>query len=213
MGKLKEGMPAEATVDAFAGEAFQGSVSQVRYNPNSVQGVVTYLAVVDVDNPEMKLRPGMTATVTVKTREVKDVLRLPNAALRYKPTPPGKDANEEASPEAKAEVRTEPLGRGHGRRLPRHRRYAGQREGRRQSRRDRHHRRHQHRAQVLRSHGGHQDRDRRDRLCRRQQKARWPHLLNHVTRLVHMITPPHRALARQQRLQHGPRGGARAAST
>jgi HlyD family secretion protein len=117
VGKLKEGMTAEASVDAFAGEVFKGTVSQVRYNPNSVQGVVTYLAVVDVENPEMKLRPGMTATVTVKTREVKSVLRLPNAALRYKPTPPGKDSSRDAKEgaEPKPEVRLEPLGRGKGR--------------------------------------------------------------------------------------------------
>src|SRR5262249_32778409 len=64
-----------------------------------------------------KLRPGMTATVTVKTREVKNVLRLPNAALRYKPTPPGKDAARDAKEgaEPKPEVRLEPLGRGKGR--------------------------------------------------------------------------------------------------
>ncbi|MBX3187570.1 MAG: efflux RND transporter periplasmic adaptor subunit [Labilithrix sp.] len=88
VGKLKEGMDAEAVVDAFPGESFRGSVQQVRYSPNNVQGVVTYSAVVEVDNPEEKLRPGMTATITIKTREVKGALRVPNAALRYKPTPP-----------------------------------------------------------------------------------------------------------------------------
>lgn len=88
VGKLKEGMEAEAVVDAFPGEVFQGSVQQVRYSPNNVQGVVTYSAVVEVENPEEKLRPGMTATVTIKTKEVKAALRVPNAALRYKPTPP-----------------------------------------------------------------------------------------------------------------------------
>ena len=88
VGKLKESMEAEAVVDAFPGEAFHGSVQQVRYSPNNVQGVVTYSAVVEVDNPEEKLRPGMTATVTIKTKEVKSTQRIPNAALRYKPTPP-----------------------------------------------------------------------------------------------------------------------------
>ncbi|HKQ69091.1 MAG TPA: efflux RND transporter periplasmic adaptor subunit, partial [Polyangiaceae bacterium] len=115
VGKLKEGMSADAAVDAFSGEVFKGSVSQVRYNPNSVQGVVTYLAVVDVENPDMKLRPGMTATVTVRTREAKGVLRLPNAALRYKPSPPGKDAKAEGATGPKPEVRLEPLTRGTGR--------------------------------------------------------------------------------------------------
>ncbi|HSO39200.1 MAG TPA: efflux RND transporter periplasmic adaptor subunit [Labilithrix sp.] len=87
VGKLKESMEAEAVVDAFPGESFRGKVEQVRYSPNNVQGVVTYSAVVEVENPDEKLRPGMTATVTIKTREVKGALRVPNAALRYKPTP------------------------------------------------------------------------------------------------------------------------------
>lgn len=88
VGKLKEGMSAEVRVDAFPGERFAGLVSQVRYSPNSQSGVVTYSAVIDVDNPEIKLRPGMTATVTIRTAEVKDATRLPNAALRFKPSPP-----------------------------------------------------------------------------------------------------------------------------
>lgn len=99
VGKLKEHMEAEAVVDAFPGEVFRGTVQQVRYSPNTVQGVVTYSAVVEVDNPEEKLRPGMTATVTVKTNEVKGVTRLPNAALRYKPTPPlGPDGKPKTPP-------------------------------------------------------------------------------------------------------------------
>jgi HlyD family secretion protein len=110
VGKLKEGMEAEAVVDAFPGESFKGKVEQVRYSPNNVQGVVTYSAVVEVENPEEKLRPGMTATVTIKTHEVKNALRVPNAALRYKPTPPmgpnGKPIPQ--PPEA-------PLAKGHGR--------------------------------------------------------------------------------------------------
>ena len=103
-------MDAEAVVDAFPGESFRGKVEQVRYSPNNVQGVVTYSAVVEVENPDEKLRPGMTATVTIKTREVKGALRVPNAALRYKPTPPmgpnGKPIP--APPEA-------PLAKGNGR--------------------------------------------------------------------------------------------------
>jgi HlyD family secretion protein len=75
-------------VDAFPGEIFRGRVSQIRFSPNNVSGVVTYPAVVDVDNPESKLRPGMTSTITVRTREARGVLRIPNAALRYHPTPP-----------------------------------------------------------------------------------------------------------------------------
>jgi HlyD family secretion protein len=91
VGRLKEGMTADISVDAFTGTTFDGKVVQVRYSPMTQQGVVTYAAIIDVDNPELKLRPGMTATVTIKTAEVKDAVRLPNAALRFKPTPPSDD--------------------------------------------------------------------------------------------------------------------------
>lgn len=88
VGKLREKMDAEAVVDAFPGEHFRGVVQQIRFSPNNTQGVVTYSAVVEVENPEEKLRPGMTATVTIKSKEAKGVVRVPNAALRYKPSPP-----------------------------------------------------------------------------------------------------------------------------
>ncbi|MGH7286275.1 MAG: efflux RND transporter periplasmic adaptor subunit, partial [Polyangiaceae bacterium] len=88
VGKLQERMLAEAVVDAFPGDIFHGVVQQVRYSPTTNSGVVTYSAVIEVDNPEQKLRPGMTATVTIRTHEAKGVMRIPNAALRYRPTPP-----------------------------------------------------------------------------------------------------------------------------
>ncbi len=110
VGKLREAMAVEAVVDAFPGETFRGVVQQVRLSPNNVQGVVTYSAVVEVQNPEEKLRPGMTATITVKTRESKGVLRVPNAALRFKPSPAlgpnGKPAPQAPEP---------PLAKGQGR--------------------------------------------------------------------------------------------------
>src|SRR5580658_3075096 len=88
VGKVQDAMPADCVVDAFPGEVFHGQVSQIRYSPNNVSGVVTYSAVVDVDNPEEKLRPGMTTTITVRTHEAHGVARVPNAALGYPPTPP-----------------------------------------------------------------------------------------------------------------------------
>jgi HlyD family secretion protein len=110
VGKLHEKMEATAVVDAFPGETFHGVVQQVRYSPNNVAGVVTYSAVVEVENPEEKLRPGMTATVTIKTREAKNVLRIPNAALRFKLTPPpGPDGGPTTPPPETA------LGKGEGR--------------------------------------------------------------------------------------------------
>ena len=88
VGKIKEGMDADCVVDAFPGEVFRGHVSQIRYSPNNVSGVVTYPAIVEVENPEEKLRPGMTSTITVRSHEVHGVPRVPNAALRYRPSPP-----------------------------------------------------------------------------------------------------------------------------
>ncbi|MGH7268945.1 MAG: efflux RND transporter periplasmic adaptor subunit, partial [Polyangiaceae bacterium] len=111
VGKIAEGMTADCVVDAFPGEVFHGKVSQIRYSPNNVSGVVTYSGVVDVDNAEDKLRPGMTTTITVRTHEAHGVARVPNAALRYRPTPAlGPDGKavlmppEEALPEGQARV-------------------------------------------------------------------------------------------------------------
>ena len=80
-------MPATFTVDAYPTERFRGTVRQIRNAPTTVQNVVTYDAVIDVDNTELKLKPGMTANVTFVYAEKKDVLRVPNAALRFKPPP------------------------------------------------------------------------------------------------------------------------------
>ncbi|MDC3953734.1 efflux RND transporter periplasmic adaptor subunit [Polyangium jinanense] len=88
VGRLKEGMTADIRVDAFPGESFKGLVSQVRFSPVNQAGVVTYAAVIEVENPDIKLRPGMTATATIHSAEAKGIKRLPNAALRFKPSPP-----------------------------------------------------------------------------------------------------------------------------
>src|ERR1019366_5203424 len=88
VGKITEGMDADCVVDAFPGEVFHGKVSQIRYSANNVAGVVTYPGVVEVDNPEEKLHPGMTSTITVRTHEPHGILRIPTAPPRYKPTPP-----------------------------------------------------------------------------------------------------------------------------
>jgi HlyD family secretion protein len=87
IGRLRDDMPADFTVDAYPGETFHGKVRQLRNAPQTVQNVVTYDAVVDVDNPELKLKPGMTANVTFVSAQRDDVLRVPNAALRFRPTP------------------------------------------------------------------------------------------------------------------------------
>jgi HlyD family secretion protein len=86
VGKIQEGQKVRFTVDAFVDSTFNGVVKQVRYSPTVTQNVVTYVTIVDVENPGMKLRPGMTATVNIITGEAKGVLRVPNAALRFTPT-------------------------------------------------------------------------------------------------------------------------------
>ncbi|MGD2245295.1 MAG: efflux RND transporter periplasmic adaptor subunit [Candidatus Aminicenantes bacterium] len=85
IGKVKEEQKVRFTVDAFPDENFRGVVKQVRYSPEIVQNVVTYTTIVDVENPELKLRPGMTATVSIVTGEARNALRVSNAALRFTP--------------------------------------------------------------------------------------------------------------------------------
>jgi HlyD family secretion protein len=85
VGHLHDGMDATFTVDAYPAKTFHGKVRQVRYNPQTVQNVVTYDAVLDVDNKSLELRPGMTANATFVYADRPDVLRVPNAALRVHP--------------------------------------------------------------------------------------------------------------------------------
>jgi HlyD family secretion protein len=86
VGALKEGMKATFTVDAFPNKKFDGVVRQVRNAPTTNQGVVTYDAVIDVDNKDLALRPGMTANVTFVLEQVENAIKIPNAALRFKPS-------------------------------------------------------------------------------------------------------------------------------
>jgi HlyD family secretion protein len=85
VGKLKEGLEARFTVDAYPGREFVATIHQIRSNPNVQQNVVTYDAILRVDNVDGKLRPGMTASVRIVTEKRENVLRVPNAALRFKP--------------------------------------------------------------------------------------------------------------------------------
>ena len=85
VGGIEEGQSVTFRVDAFQDRQFRGTVSQVRYAPITNQNVVSYTAVVDVDNSDLKLRPGMTASASIITGEKKGVLRIANAALRFRP--------------------------------------------------------------------------------------------------------------------------------
>ena len=89
IGRLKPGMRVSFTVDAYPGEPFRGSIRDIRNAPQVVQNVVTYDAVIDVANDDLKLKPGMTATVSVVTDRRRDVLAIPNAALRFRPETAG----------------------------------------------------------------------------------------------------------------------------
>ena len=89
IGSIRVGQTVRFTVDAFAGRNFQGEVKLIRLNPTTVQNVVTYDVVINVDNPEQILLPGMTAYVSIAVAERKDVLLAPNAALRFKPANAG----------------------------------------------------------------------------------------------------------------------------
>ena len=87
VGGVEDGQKVNFTVDAFPGRQFQGTVKQVRFNPTTNQNVVTYVTVVEVDNADLKLRPGMTANASVIIGEKQNVLKIPNSALRFRPPP------------------------------------------------------------------------------------------------------------------------------
>lgn len=84
IGSIKTNQPVTFTVDAYPDQTFRGNVSIIRNAPTTVQNVVTYTVIVQVDNPELKLKPGMTANVSIITNDKKNILRIPNAALRVK---------------------------------------------------------------------------------------------------------------------------------
>jgi len=99
IGKVSAGQDVEFNVDAYPDITFKGKVSQVRNAPITIQNVVTYDVVIKVDNPELQLKPGMTANVSIVLSIKKDVLKISNAALRF-------------SPDVKDKSRTQQKGRG-----------------------------------------------------------------------------------------------------
>jgi len=89
IGLVEQAKAVKFSVDAFPGKEFEGKIEQMRLNPQNVQNVVTYNVVIDVANPEQKLKPGMTANLTITIDERNNVLKVPNSALRFTP----QDAN------------------------------------------------------------------------------------------------------------------------
>ena len=86
IGRIRPGQRATFRVDAYPTDTFEGTVAQVRLQPVVVQNVTTYATIIDAPNSELKLRPGMTATLRVEVSQKSDVLRVPSAALRFRPT-------------------------------------------------------------------------------------------------------------------------------
>ena len=86
LGKVAEGQPVAFTVDAYPGETFRGVVKQVRLSPVVQSNVVTYATIISAPNPQLKLMPGMTASLSIEVDRRDDVLRIPAAAARFKPT-------------------------------------------------------------------------------------------------------------------------------
>ncbi len=98
IGKIRTRQPVTFTVDAYPDMTFQGNVSEIRNAPTTVQNVVTYDVIVHVANPELKLKPGMTANVSVIYADKKDILRVPNAALRLRIPDPSLTADAPKGP-------------------------------------------------------------------------------------------------------------------
>lgn len=88
IGLIRESGPASFRVDAYPNRTFSGTISQIRYNATDVDGVVTYVTLIEVQNDDLALRPGMTANVTFEVAKAHGVIRIPNAALRFNPFPP-----------------------------------------------------------------------------------------------------------------------------
>jgi HlyD family secretion protein len=91
VGQVKQGQAADFTVDAYPDRTFQATVAQVRFGSKTVNGVVTYETVLHVDNSDLLLRPGMTATADIMVKKVENVLLIPNIALRFSPPMPEKE--------------------------------------------------------------------------------------------------------------------------
>jgi len=92
MGLVRVGQSARFTVEAYQGRSFPAAISELRYAPQTIDGVVTYEALLTIDNAELLLRPGMTATAEIIVAQVDDALLVPNAALRFTPPPVAEDA-------------------------------------------------------------------------------------------------------------------------
>jgi HlyD family secretion protein len=129
ISRVATNQPARFTVDAYPEENFVGAISQIRLNATQNQNVITYPVIIDVANPEGKLKPKMTADVTIEVAKVQDVLRVPNAALRFKPIETGRANGNDAATKAALEG-TAARGGGQGAAMAADALASGQRGGR-----------------------------------------------------------------------------------
>jgi HlyD family secretion protein len=98
IGKAKVGQQVLFTVDAYPDQVFNGTISQVRFAPKELQNVVSYATLIEVPNPELMLRPGMTASISIIVEHKKNVMRVANAALRFKPDSADKELARNEAP-------------------------------------------------------------------------------------------------------------------
>jgi HlyD family secretion protein len=110
VGGVEEDQKVDFTVDAFPNRTFHGRVVQVRNSPLTVQNVVTYDTVIGVNNSDLKLKPGMTANVSIVVAERSDVLRIPNAALRFRPAELATNSTPRAAGDGAAGAGSRPAG-------------------------------------------------------------------------------------------------------
>jgi len=108
IGRIEMGQEATFTVDAYPERTFHGRVSEIRNAPQTIQNVVTYDVVIMVANPDLKLKPGMTANVTIIVAHEKGVLKIPNATLRFQPQSVRKDSTNRGAAQGKLERRQGP---------------------------------------------------------------------------------------------------------
>jgi HlyD family secretion protein len=116
VGAVRVGNPASFSVEAYQGMVFPAEISEILFSPRTVEGVVTYEAILSIDNSELLLRPGMTATAEIIVEKIDDALLVPNAALRFAPPAEPEDAGERGGgllglliPDPPAERATAPL--------------------------------------------------------------------------------------------------------
>ena len=124
IGQMKVGQIAHFSVDAYPDRQFSGTITQIRLQPTTVQNVVTYTVVIDVENPDLAIMPGMTANITITVQQAHDVLKVPQAALKFTPvdqkTTTGKPRETASSPSPMptAAAATPAADTGHGKRAP-----------------------------------------------------------------------------------------------